>query len=662
MTTSLMNSFGVKVEKNGNSTKVPLGFYVNPLHFTIESDASSASYPLAIAAITGGKITVKNVGSKSIQSDSKFYTVLKSMGCQVEQTETDTTVQGPPGGLLQAVEVDMSTLTDCFMTIAAIAAVAQGTTKITNIANQRVKECNRIAAMVKELGKCGIKASELPDGIQVEGVGSNVASLHGAHIDCYKDHRIAMSFAVLGLRVPGIVITDKECVNKTYPEFWEHCQKIFGIGLDVPIGLVQDTQPQPQLQQQQTKIEGDSIIIIGMRGSGKSTNGNSIAKTLGWQFFDLDSVFEQKEGCTILNFIQKGNSWSAFREKESIILKEIITSHPKNTVIVCGGGIVETKDAHDFLVNYKGAVLHLIRDIDNIVQYLGSDKSRPSLLSEPRELWIKRKPFYESASKYEFVIPKDDENWTTIELSLTNFVKTILTPPVEQPSTSFFLSLTYPNVTRCLPFINQLTEHIHALELRVDLLENYSLNFIKQQIQLLRKHTTLPIIYTVRSINQGGKFSGTEEEMFTLLEVGLKANCEFVDVEACWCLDKITAFVSKKRKSKIIASQHAFNLPVTTENLVGLFNDCLKVTGADVIKVVGFAKEVKHVFTLQQVISGISTSLPIISLLAGDKGRLSRVLNKFMTPVTHPLLENAAAPGQLSAAQILKIREMIGDN
>eukprot|EP01124_Arcella_intermedia_P009532 TRINITY_DN16220_c0_g1_i2.p1 TRINITY_DN16220_c0_g1~~TRINITY_DN16220_c0_g1_i2.p1 ORF type:complete len:750 (+),score=198.24 TRINITY_DN16220_c0_g1_i2:23-2272(+) len=180
MTTSLMEQFGIKIDKNGPSTKVPQGVYVNPPKFTVESDASSASYPLAIAAITGGKITVKNVGTKSIQSDSKFYTVLEKMGCQVEQTETETTVIGPPGGKLKGVSVDMSTLTDCFMTIAAIAAVAEGTTNITNIANQRVKECNRIAVMVEELAKCNVKAQELPDGIQIFGAGPDISHLRGA--------------------------------------------------------------------------------------------------------------------------------------------------------------------------------------------------------------------------------------------------------------------------------------------------------------------------------------------------------------------------------------------------------------------------------------------------------------------------------------------------
>jgi len=118
----------------------------------------------------------------------------------------------------------------------------------------------------------------------------------------------------------------------------------------------------------------------------------------------------------------------------------------------------------------------------------------------------------------------------------------------------------------------------------------------------------------------------------------------------------------KKGNSQIIVSQHAFHQPATAENLKKLFGSCLKVGNADVIKVVGFAHHFEDVFTLQQVVSGLNSKLPVIALLAGEKGRLSRVVNKFMTPVTHPLLPNAAAPGQLSVSQILKLQEMIGAN
>jgi len=228
----------------------------------------------------------------------------------------------------------------------------------------------------------------------------------------------------------------------------------------------------------------------------------------------------------------------------------------------------------------------------------------------------------------------------------------------------FFLPLTYPNITNWTQVLKDISSDVHALELRVDLLEHMSPEFIKSQIYLLRVHSNLPIIYTVRSKDQAGKFVGNEEEMMQLLEVGLKANCEFIDVEACWSLQATKQLIKKKGNSKIIASQHAFNQPVSEENLRKMFQSCYALGDVDIIKVVGFAKEIDDVYTLQKVAAEFrSTSkLPIIAILAGEKGKLSRALNKYLTPVTHPLLPNASAPGQLTVKQSLKIRELIGDS
>ena len=163
MTIAMMKTFGIEVvrRKDKDSNKlldiydIPKGLYQNLAEYNIESDASSATYPLAIAAITGTSCTIQNIGSASLQGDAKFAKeVLERMGCQVVQTSTETTVQGPPIGQLGAVEeIDMEEMTDAFLTATVLAAVAKGRTRILGIANQRVKECNRIKAMIDELGK-----------------------------------------------------------------------------------------------------------------------------------------------------------------------------------------------------------------------------------------------------------------------------------------------------------------------------------------------------------------------------------------------------------------------------------------------------------------------------------------------------------------------------
>lgn len=177
MTIAMMKTFGVEVVRQVDSTtgkqldmyNIPKASYTNPPEYNIESDASSATYPLAIAAITGTSCTIANIGSGSLQGDAKFAKeVLEPMGCEVIQTETETTVKGPQIGTLKAIGlIDMEPMTDAFLTASVLAAVAIGTplagreltgsrittTRITGIANQRVKECNRIQAMMDQLGE-----------------------------------------------------------------------------------------------------------------------------------------------------------------------------------------------------------------------------------------------------------------------------------------------------------------------------------------------------------------------------------------------------------------------------------------------------------------------------------------------------------------------------
>jgi pentafunctional AROM polypeptide len=164
MTIAMMKTFGVEVVRRVESGTgklldiydIPKATYSNPTEYDIESDASSATYPLAIAAITGTSCTIQNIGSSSLQGDARFAKeVLENMGCKVTQTATETTVQGPPVGQLKGIEeIDMEVMTDAFLTATVLAAVAGGKTRILGIANQRVKECNRIRAMIDELGTC----------------------------------------------------------------------------------------------------------------------------------------------------------------------------------------------------------------------------------------------------------------------------------------------------------------------------------------------------------------------------------------------------------------------------------------------------------------------------------------------------------------------------
>ncbi|MSR30267.1 MAG: 3-phosphoshikimate 1-carboxyvinyltransferase [Gemmataceae bacterium] len=188
--------------------------------YTIEPDASAASYFFAAAAITGGKVTVPGLGKNSLQGDIHFASLLGQMGCQVEMEQNQTTVIG---GNLKGIDVDMNAISDTVMTLGVTACFAEGQTRIRNVAHIRHKETDRIRAMAVELGKLGARVVEFGDGLQI-----HPGNLRGAAIDTYNDHRIAMSFALASLKIPGMVIKDPGCVRKTYPDFFEDFEKAIG--------------------------------------------------------------------------------------------------------------------------------------------------------------------------------------------------------------------------------------------------------------------------------------------------------------------------------------------------------------------------------------------------------------------------------------------------
>ena len=225
MTLAVMKSFGVRVKASENLDRfeIPRGYY-KARDYQIEGDASSASYFWAAAAVTGGKVTVANVPKKSLQGDAVFPDILAEMGCKVRKSAAGITVEGPAE--LQGVEVDMGDCPDVVPTLAVVAARARGRTVIKNIEHLRIKECDRLHVMATELAKLGVKTEERRDALIVEGQGPE-AELQGAKIETYKDHRIAMSFAVAGLYVPGIKVLGEGCVAKSFPDFWDRFDLLY---------------------------------------------------------------------------------------------------------------------------------------------------------------------------------------------------------------------------------------------------------------------------------------------------------------------------------------------------------------------------------------------------------------------------------------------------
>lgn len=219
MTLAVMNSFGLRATANPelNRFTIPQGCY-RGREYRVEGDASSASYFWAAAAVTGGRVTVSNVPSPSLQGDAVLVDILARMGCRVDKGADGISVAAPEE--LQGVEVDMGDCPDVVPTLAVVAALAQGRTVIRNIAHLRIKECDRLQVMAAELTKLGVKTEEGPDYLIIEGAGRK-HNYHGARIATHNDHRIAMSFAVAGLAIPGITVENPGCVSKSFPDFWQ---------------------------------------------------------------------------------------------------------------------------------------------------------------------------------------------------------------------------------------------------------------------------------------------------------------------------------------------------------------------------------------------------------------------------------------------------------
>jgi 3-phosphoshikimate 1-carboxyvinyltransferase len=217
MTLRLMADFGVEVGRDGYTRfEVPTGVYA-ARPYAVEGDAMAAGYLWAAAAITGGRVRVKNVGSASVQGDRRLADVLGEMGCAVSWTAASCEVVAPAGGL-RGGTFDLNDMSDQAQTLAVVALFADRPTRIENVWNLRIKETDRLRALATELTKLGARVEEGRDYLVVHPLTSERA--RPAEIDTYGDHRMAMAFALAGLRLPGVVIRDPACVTKTFPEFF----------------------------------------------------------------------------------------------------------------------------------------------------------------------------------------------------------------------------------------------------------------------------------------------------------------------------------------------------------------------------------------------------------------------------------------------------------
>ena len=219
LTIDLMKAFGVNVTNDSYfSFSVKSGNGYKARDYEIEADVSSAAYFFAAAAITGGRVKIENLKPATLQGDIKFTDILRKMGCVIVKGENFVEVQG---GDLTGIDVDMNEMPDVVQTLSVTALFARGETRITGVPNLRIKETDRLKALAGELSKLGGRIEELDDGLVII-----PDKLQACDIETYDDHRMAMSFALAGLKISGIKITNPDCVNKSFPGFFEKLESL----------------------------------------------------------------------------------------------------------------------------------------------------------------------------------------------------------------------------------------------------------------------------------------------------------------------------------------------------------------------------------------------------------------------------------------------------
>lgn len=230
MTIDMMAQFGVHVEKmSDREFVIPTGQRYKAMDYYIEPDASAAAYFWAMAAVLGISVTVAHTHFDSLQGDVEFAKILERMGCLVEDRGEGITVTGPEDGVLKGIDVNMHACSDQAITLAAIAPFADGPVHISGISHIRLQESDRIAAIVENLTALGVKVEEEPDGVVIypqmsecSSTGkSSLNSLQPAVIRTYDDHRLAMGFAITGLKSPGVTILDPMCCRKTFENYFD---------------------------------------------------------------------------------------------------------------------------------------------------------------------------------------------------------------------------------------------------------------------------------------------------------------------------------------------------------------------------------------------------------------------------------------------------------
>ncbi|EAR99714.2 pentafunctional AROM protein (macronuclear) [Tetrahymena thermophila SB210] len=707
MTFDMMKQFGSNIyREKQNIFNISNTKYLYPKEsYYIEPDAATASYDMAWAVLNQKKIIIKGFQIHSLQGDLKFTEKLVGLGYCVEYNDVGVIIRGDlPQKECTQTTFDFNDCTDTFITFGIILAALENNNnqsyKIVNIANQRVKECDRIHALSLNLKKFGIKTIEYDDGIEIfpnkKQLLEQCDSKQSIIIECFNDHRLGMAFSQLGNFIKNkngqnsldIILDEGDCVKKTFPSFYNHLQYSYSARCEKV-----HFSKSKHLKQEVEEI--NTVFVIGMRCCGKSILSKKVSNLLHMNNLSLDDeLFNQFYSQKYKNLSEAINAegWDTFRNNELQLLKQVIKENNlqkkyKNTIIACGGGIITIPEARELLRKQK-YVIWLRRDFADIQKDFDKRQNTPDYQNTLKGDYEQRRPYYEQVSNFIFNFPGytffsksigEKEYWKRVEKSFKGYIKSIFNKQVRKggqdeylyAEESHFLCLQFEDLQR-LTFADlvYIQKNFHALEVRADqFFENNFDNLSFNNNYALLEHFTLVLsrlalicnklilIFTMRTQEEGGLLQKTKNNYYQIINYIQRQNIfNYIDIE----VDMIKRENSINMKliqqqNALILSKHFINHQDQQENIQTTIQQMKEnMREQDILKLVLCSfTNYEELETIRRQLTSINPKSIIIQL--GKSGKLSRVQNKYLTPVYDAKFGPPTGQGQLQKSEILQL-------
>lgn len=647
-----------------------------------------------------------------MQNDANFpQEVLTKLGLEVEtlSKENSIIVKRNIKQPLTPITVNLNKFPDCFLTLAIIASQINGVTKISGIATQRLKECNRLKTVCQNLIKCGIFSHETADGLIIYGkvlnkIDTNHVQKKNIIIETNKDHRIAMAFTILAAYFEHInhplklMIDDKHCVNKTFPEYFLHLQKTYGMKFEGEFVWNSKREDfDADNQTNQNYLNHNYLILVGMRGVGKSATAQLIERKLGWKNYDLDSIVlerfqENHPSIGSLKEMVEKFGWSSFREFEKKIfyefMQKIIEKELLNCVISCGGGIVEEDENYELLGMMDHVVWIETSDIDETQGVAICDKNRPDYENESfLQVYNRRKERFEHVSNHIICIPGKKQVEAIENINYYHQIEKLkfnqLRHIIENNNYKFLLKENTFFLCVSLEKTDQLTKeeffyirnNYTALEITISdfVISQLGLNLINPQegvlINLVEgiRHKiaraayyleNFEIIITLRTEGRNFEMSNRVYN-FIINQLRKSSNNLIFDCEyRVNNLAFLNSFAGQHQN--IILSKHFFDASISEDNVMKEFEKMYAFAEYHhkSVKLFKFILPSPVTNSFIEDVRNKASALPMPNLIfkLGLEGRYSRIEAKVYLPVFDSKIMKAVVEGQLQKIDVLQLR------